>query len=106
MHLSDFLYFVLFAGLAAAVLYALKRLQSGRLPGMPQRRIRILEAAALGTRQRVVLLRVNEQEILVGVSPQQITTLATFPLNKEEHTPDAPAAGIPEADALRYSQKT
>lgn len=94
MHLSDLLYFVLFIGVSVAVLYALKRLQNARLPGLPQRRIRILDGTSLGPRQRVVLLRVKDQDILVGVSAQQITTLATFALTDEERARDA-AAGLP-----------
>lgn len=68
--------------LLGALAYLLKRLQTRGLPGLPgsaARRIRILETASLGARQKLVLLRVKEQDILVGVSAQQITTLATFP---------------------------
>ncbi len=67
--------------LLGALLFLLRRVQARGLPGLPglsARRIRILESASLGPRQKLVLLRVREQEILVGVTAQQMTTLATF----------------------------
>ncbi len=100
MHLSDLLYLVLFVGVSAAVLYALKRLQHTRLPGLPQRRIRILDAISVGPRQRVVLLRVKDRELLVGVTAQQITLLAEFPLSDEEHAGESIATASTAADTL------
>ena len=88
MHTTDWLSFAASFGivlaLLGALLYVLKRMQSGSLLGLPQRRIRILESASLGPRQKIVLLRVKDQDILVGVSVQQINTLATFRLTEEE----------------------
>ena len=88
MHTTDWLSFAASFGivlaLLGALLYVLKRMQSGSLLGLPQRRIRILESASLGPRQKIVLLRVKDQDILVGVSVQQISTLATFALTDEE----------------------
>ena len=85
---SNWLYiamnFAIVLALLGGVLYVLKRMQSGNLLGTSQRKIRIIEAISLAPRQKVVLLRVKDQDILVGVSPQQIDHLATFALTAEE----------------------
>jgi flagellar protein FliO/FliZ len=97
---SNWLYiamnFAIVLALLGGVLYVLKRMQSGNLLGNAQRKIRVIEAISVAPRQRVVLLRVKDQDILVGVSPQQINHLASFPLTAEEvvaeSTPHAPGA--------------
>ena len=86
MHATDWLSFIVsFAivlALLGVVLYALKKMQSGSLLGMGQRRIRILDTVSIGPRQKIILLRVKDEDILVGVTVQQINTLAGFPLAK------------------------
>ena len=90
--------FSVIIALLGALLFLLRRAQSRGLPGVPQRRIRILEAASVAPRQKLVLLRVKDQEILLGVSAQQITTLATFAADTDESTASAPkAAGSGDA---------
>ena len=85
---SNWLYiamnFAIVLALLGGVLYVLKRMQSGNLLGVSQRKIKIIEAISVAPRQKVVLLRVKDQDILVGVSPQQIDHLATFALSAEE----------------------
>ncbi len=85
---SNWLYiamnFAIVLALLGGVLYVLKRMQGGSLLGNAQRKLRIIEAISLAPRQKVVLLRVKDQDILVGVSPQQINHLASFPLTAEE----------------------
>ena len=76
--------FAIVLALLGGVLYVLKRMQSGNLLGNAQRKMRIIEAISVAPRQRIVLLRVKDQDILVGVSPQQIDHLATFALTAEE----------------------
>ena len=95
MHASDWLSFAFSFGvvlaLLGALLYALKRMQSGNLLGMGQRRIRVIDRMSLAPRQKVVLVRVKDQDILLGITVQQITTLASFPLSAEEIAADAAA---------------
>ncbi len=76
--------FAIVLALLGALLYVMKRLQSGSLLGLPQRRIRVLEAVSVAPRQKLLLVRVKDQDILVGVTVQQINTLATFRLTEEE----------------------
>jgi flagellar protein FliO/FliZ len=95
MHASDWLSFALSFGivlaLLGALLYALKRMQNGNLLGMGQRRIRVIDSMSLAPRQKVVLVRVKDQDILLGITPQEINTLASFYLSAEELAADAEA---------------
>ena len=95
MHASDWLSFALSFGivlaLLGALLYALKRMQNGNLLGMGQRRIRVIDSMSLAPRQKIVLVRVKDQDILLGITVQQITTLASFYLSAEELAADAEA---------------
>jgi flagellar protein FliO/FliZ len=81
--------FAIVLALLGALLYVMKRLQSGSLLGLPQRRIRVLEAVSVAPRQKLLLVRVKDQDILVGVTLQQINTLATFRLTEEEVVADS-----------------
>jgi len=95
MHASDWLSFALSFGivlaLLGALLYTLKRMQNGNLLGMGQRRIRVIDSMSLAPRQKIVLVRVKDQDILLGITVQQINTLASFPLSAEEIAADAAA---------------
>ncbi len=88
VHTSDWLSFAgsfaFVLALLGLLLYVMKKMQNGSLLGMPQRRIRILESMSLGPRQKVVLMRVKDQDILVGITAQQMTTLASFAVTAEE----------------------
>ncbi len=92
MHATDWLSFIasfaVVLVLLGVVLVGLKKMQSGNLLGMSQRKIRILDTVSIGPRQKIVLLRVKDEDILVGVTVQQINTLAGFPLTEEEIAED------------------
>jgi flagellar protein FliO/FliZ len=70
--------FLLVIGLMAVVLFGLKRMQglSGGLSS--ERQIKHLETMSAGPRQKIILLRVKDREILVGISAGQINTLAQW----------------------------
>ena len=57
--------------------WALRRL--GHVPGLTNQAIKLVGAASVGTRERVVLLEVAGTWILVGVAPGQVRSLATLP---------------------------
>jgi flagellar protein FliO/FliZ len=89
--------FAIVLALLAGVLYVLKRMQSGNLLGMPTRKIKVIEMVSVAPRQKVVLLRVKDQDVLIGVSPQQINAIATFPVSAEEMASDTtPTTAINE----------
>jgi flagellar protein FliO/FliZ len=70
--------FLLVLGLLALLLFALKRMQGFSAGAGGQRQIQHLETLTAGTRQKIVLLRVKDREILLGVSATQITALAEW----------------------------
>ena len=92
MHATDWLSFIasfaVVLVLLGVVLVGLKKMQSGNLLGMSQRKIRILDTVSIGPRQKIVLLRVKDQDVLVGVTVQQINTLASYALSAEEIAAD------------------
>jgi flagellar protein FliO/FliZ len=72
--------FLLVIGLLAVVLYLLKRFQPGGLA--TGRQIQLLESLGTGARQKVVLVRVRDKDLLLGVSVNQINTLAEWPASE------------------------
>lgn len=67
--------------------YVMRRL--GRIPGLSNQAIKTLAVASVGTRERIVLVEVSDQWVLVGVAPGQVRALATLPKGE---LPDRPAA--------------
>lgn len=109
MHASDWLSFAFSFGivlaLLGALLYTLKRLQNGNVLGMGQRRIRVIDSMSLGPRQKIVLVRVKDQDILLGITAQQINTLASFYLSTEELAADAAAQAPGAGNAAPLAQR-
>lgn len=67
---------VLIVGLILLSAWLAKR--SGLLRPKGPQRINILSSQSLGPRTNVVLVEVGKQQLLLGVTPQQITTLHRF----------------------------
>jgi flagellar protein FliO/FliZ len=80
---------VLVFGLLGAVLWGLKRLQQLQTrPGqLGARRLQVLESHSVGPRQKIALVRVGAHEVLVGVSPGQITALGQWPVEVVDGEP-------------------
>ena len=91
--LQYLLSFALVIGLLLSLLWALRKLQNGQgFIKRPQQRLQMIESLSVAPRQKIALIRLDDQEILVGITAQSITTL---------HTPiarPAPAAN-PETHA-------
>jgi flagellar protein FliO/FliZ len=73
--LQHLLSFVLVIGLMLGLLWALKRLQGGALMQRKQQRLQVLETLSLGPRQKLALVRINDQQMLIGVTAGQINPL-------------------------------
>ena len=71
--------FVLVLVIMAAMLWALRKGQSRMHSQNPGRRMQIIESLSVGPRQQFALLRVGEHEVLVGITPTQMTSLAQWP---------------------------
>ena len=63
-------------GLVVALAWFMKRLSA--LPGTGAGLIRVIGAAAVGQRERVVLVEVGETWLLLGVAPGQVRPLHTM----------------------------
>lgn len=85
----------LFLVLAAIVLVAwvLKRIN------MPQNAagsaLKVISGVAVGQRERIVLVEVNDTWLVVGVAPGQVTALHTMPKNVFTSSTETP---LPETD--------
>lgn len=72
--------FVFVIGLLLALLWTLRKLQNGSLiPRKTAQRLQILETLSVGPRQKIMLLRLDERDIMVGVTAQQMTLLTPLP---------------------------
>lgn len=82
--------------LVAGAAWLLRRV--GNVPGLSNQAIKTIGAAAVGTRERVVLLEVSGTWILVGVAPGQVRSLATLPKG------ELPNAQQPAIDTPPFAQ--
>ena len=57
--------FAIVLALLGGLLFMLKKMQNGNLLGMGQRRMRVIETLSTGARQKIILMRVNNREILI-----------------------------------------
>ncbi len=88
--------FVLVLVLLFATLWVLRRIGVSGLRTQSGRRLAIVDSLWLGNRQRIVLVRVDEKEVVIGVSGQTISLLVELPAtsststaNPDEVSPDS-----------------
>ena len=79
--------FALVLALMAALLWALRKLQTRMGAQGTGRRMQIIESLSVGPRQKFALLRVGEHEVLVGITPTQMTSLAQWPADLSSAAP-------------------
>ncbi len=90
-------------GITLAVLFAaltlLKRLQGARAkqPGA----LRVISATSVGPRERVVLVAVGKQVLVVGVAPGRVSALHTLSIDDLPIPPDTPSMPMPGGDFAR-----
>lgn len=96
---SDWLQYVLsFAlviALLLAVLWGLRKMQNGNsFLRRNAQRLQTVESLSIGPRQKIVLIQVDGQDVLIGVTAHQMTALSPWPAqaappnsNTENHTP-------------------
>jgi flagellar protein FliO/FliZ len=75
-------------GLMALCAWMLRRFSASKTTGGTS--IRIVGGVSVGTRERVMVVEVGDQWIVVGVAPGRVTSLSTMP--KQEATPASPNA--------------
>jgi flagellar protein FliO/FliZ len=81
------------------VVWLLRRVS--RLPSGGNGGLRVVGGLALGTRERILLVDVGEQQLLLGVTPGQLRTLHVL---DKPLTPPAGVSGSPMSFAQRLSK--
>lgn len=85
---------LLVLGMIVAAAWAARRLQAIRPQGSGH--IRVIEGMAVGTREKLLLVEVDGNRVLLGLSPGRIATLHTFAATSMPQFQDAlRAAGQP-----------
>ena len=82
-------------GLLAGALWFLKRMGGGRFA--PGSVVKIVGGVSVGNRERVMVVEVADQWIVIGVAPGQVSTLATLP--RQEQPAAQPTPGAPNFSA-------
>jgi flagellar protein FliO/FliZ len=83
-------------GLILAAGWVMKRTALGQsAPGM----IKVLAGAAVGHRERVVIVEVGDVRMVLGVAPGQVTALHTIPLAEARKHESVPAGAAAELKA-------
>ena len=92
-------------GFLAGLAWFAKRVRGGFSRGGGAR-IQVLGTQALGPKERAVLVRVGDTDILVGVAANNVNTLHVFPAGANTAAPPAPAStqapGAPDFKALLF----
>lgn len=81
---------VLVLALMAALYYLTKRIGFKGIGGTARMDLEILETQQIGNRQRIVLIRARDREILLGITLQEISLLSTWTKDDLESSSMAP----------------
>ncbi len=80
--------FVFVIGLLLALLWSLRKLQNGSpLLRKNTQRLQTLETLSVGPRQKIMLIRLDDREVLVGVTAQHMTVLNPWPAATDSNAP-------------------
>lgn len=74
--------FLFVIGLLVVTLYFIKKMGPS-ISNASNKRLQILEIQNLGARQKLLLISVNADQVLIGISPQGMTNLGTWPLDQQ-----------------------
>ena len=80
--------FALVIALLLAVLWGLRKMQNGNsFLRKNAQRLQTVESLSIGPRQKIVLIQVDGQDVLIGVTAQQMTALSAWPALAAPPTP-------------------
>jgi flagellar protein FliO/FliZ len=80
--------FALVIALLLAVLWGLRKMQNGNsFLRKNAQRLQTVESLSIGPRQKIVLIQVDGQDVLIGVTAQQMTALSAWPAQAAPPTP-------------------
>lgn len=88
---------LLVVALIPLALWTLKRLQDVRAPGTGPRPLQVAAQLPLGARERVVLVRVQDKLLVLGVTAQQVTLLGE---GDPSALPASPTPALPDFGSL------
>lgn len=79
--LQYLLSFALVIGLLLGSLWGLRKLQSGAMGarGRSAARLKIVETLSVGPRQKIALVQLDGQDVLLGITAQSISALTVAP---------------------------
>ena len=79
--------FALVIGLLLALLWTLRKMQNGStMLRKKNQRMHTVETLSVGPRQKILLIQVDGQDVLVGVTAHQMTALSTWPVHSAQPT--------------------
>src|SRR5262245_61952982 len=84
---------LLIVGLIMLLAWGVKRMRRLGIGGLD--RIQVLSDRALGPKERCVLVRVGDTDVLVGVAQGSVRTLHVFPVGANTEAPPAPVSDKP-----------
>ena len=84
---------LLVVGFIVLLAWGLKRMRRLAIGG--SERIQVLSDRALGPKERCVLLRVGDTDVLVGVAQGSVRALHVFPVGANTEAPPAPVSDKP-----------
>ena len=84
---------IVIVALIGGLAWAMKRMR--RFTSGGQARIQVLSDQVMGPKERCVLVRVGETDILIGVAQGSVNTLHVFPPGANTEAPAAPPASGP-----------
>jgi flagellar protein FliO/FliZ len=87
---------LLVVGLIALLAWAARRMRGFGIGGATRERIQVLGDRAIGPKERCLLVRVGETDILIGVAAGSVRPLHVFPPGANTEAPPAPPAGAPK----------
>ena len=74
--------FLLVIGLLVATLFLIKKMGPS-ISNASNKRLQILEVQNLGARQKLLLVSVNADQVLIGISPQGMTNLGSWAVDQQ-----------------------
>ena len=83
--------FALVIALLLAVLWGLRKMQNGNsFLRKHAQRLHTVESLSIGPRQKIILIQVDGQDVLIGVTAHQMTSLSPWPVQAVPVTQPTP----------------
>lgn len=81
-------FLVLILGLIFALAWLVNKTRVGQISGS-NKQLHMLAMLPLGTKEKIAIIQAGEQQIVIGITPQNISTLSILdkPISVEKNTP-------------------